>query len=565
MAYIIPQKKTFVPVLLCVMLFFLQGLGAAWHDSPTYDEPLHLTAGYVYWKTGRNLVDITAPPLARLLAATPLLFMPLDLPNHDLTWKRLPEHNLYVNFIYGNRVSPDIMIFLGRIMILLLGIFLIWAIYEWTFIIFGAESALAAILYASTCPPLLATAHIITTDFAFTVAFFLTLMAFWCFLRHPQKVTSALVAGIALGVSFNTKYSAMLLLVILPLLFIIERPWESQSSQHLAKGIGIIAVTSLLCCVPFYGFQWAVASDGLRLVHFYSNYGWPDFLFGHFSYDGWPWYFAAVLLVKTPSVLLALSIASFALVNNTSERRFLLIWIGLSCLLFLILASFSRIQVGVRHILPMYPLLCMAAGALTGRWMKERKTVLLAGGVLACSLAGSVMAYPNYIAYFNLLVGGSANGYHVLADSNCDWGQELKALAIYLQENHSCPIYLSYFGNIDPMLYGIRYQALAPTIDFPLAIDHLVDVPNARQILLAVSATNRQGIYYKRHDLFGWLNTRHPLLILGHTLFVYDITHDSGAHREMARIYAERGFLQRAARELDWAKWIESGRPGNYD
>jgi len=157
------------------------------------------------------------------------------------------------------------------------------------------------------------------------------------------------------------------------------------------------------------------------------------------------------------------------------------------------------------------------------------------------------------------LAGGSSNGYKILADSNCDWGQELKALSVYLKKTTPGPIYLSYFGNIDPADYGIAYEALHPAVDAPMTRDRMVEAGQPGTVLLAVSATNRQGLYYKRHDTFQWLDSLRPVSVLGHTLFVYDITRDARAHREMSRLYAEAGLTDRVNNELDWVKRLEAG------
>ena len=495
-----------------------------------------------------------------MVAASPLLLLPLGLPS-DVPEAR--ERLDYCTiFLFHNHLPADALLLAARAMLLLLGFFMAWILWSWGLETLGPVAAGAALLYFATCPPLLAFAHLVTTDFAFTVAFLAALWGFWKFLRRPESYSSALLAGTGLGVALNVKYSAVSLMVIFPCLFLLEQPWKAHRPGRLLRGLGMMGAVSLCLCIPFYGFQWRAVLDGFRTLHYYSLHGWSGYLVGRYSREGWPWYFVAVLLFKTPFVLLTLSAGSPLLVRPSPARRFLAVWVFIPSLLFLIIVSFSRIQVGVRHILPLYPLLCLAAGAATaalwnGGWIAR----LAASGALLGSLCVSATAYPHYIAYFGALAGGSSNGYRMLADSNCDWGQELKALAIYLRRVNAGPIYLSYFGCADPAHYGIQYQALAPVVGGPLRPDVRVDVRHAKTVLFGISATNRQGIYYQRPHIFNWLETRRPVQVLGHTFFIYDITKDAAAHREIASLYAEEGLRERAAQELAWAGWIESGSP----
>jgi hypothetical protein len=125
----------------------------------------------------------------------------------------------------------------------------------------------------------------------------------------------------------------------------------------------------------------------------------------------------------------------------------------------------SHLNIGHRHILPTYPVLFIAAGWL-GRWLHRRHW--LAGGLIL-ALAGwhvveSGRIRPDYLAYFNQLGGGPAQGWRQLVDSSLDWGQELPGLARWLAVNNPgpapAPVYLAYFGTGDPAYEGIRATAL---------------------------------------------------------------------------------------------------------
>ena len=97
----------------------------------------------------------------------------------------------------------------------------------------------------------------------------------------------------------------------------------------------------------------------------------------------------------------------------------------------------------------------------------------------------------------NELGGGPGNGYRLFADSSLDWGQDLKNLKVYLVRRGLAGVKLSYFGTADPAYYEIPGDLLP---------SHMLPPPRvtAREVrpgdLLAVSATNLQGVYLPPED-----------------------------------------------------------------
>jgi hypothetical protein len=132
---------------------------------------------------------------------------------------------------------------------------------------------------------------------------------------------------------------------------------------------------------------------------------------------------------------------------------------------YLAVAVVQNVNLGHRHILPIYPAIDVLVGGSLGlallsrpAWMKGLITVLL------LAYAGESLAlYPNYLTYFSPVVGGSAQGYQRLVDSSLDWGMDLPDLKRWLDQNnpgHRQPFYLAYFGTDDPSHYGIRARLL---------------------------------------------------------------------------------------------------------
>jgi len=159
-----------------------------------------------------------------------------------------------------------------------------------------------------------------------------------------------------------------------------------------------------------------------------------------------------------------------------------------------------------------------------------------AAAALGIWLAVSVgMVHPHHLAYFNEAVGGPANGYRWLVDSNLDWGQDLKTLGAELRARGGPPVYLAYFGSADPAAYGIRYVPAGMCCNVARRGDP-VDPAADGKVLFAVSATNLQAVYFADKALFSWLKSRSPEKVLGHSIFLYDLTRDAEGRRLLARL-----------------------------
>ena len=218
------------------------------------------------------------------------------------------------------------------------------------------------------------------------------------------------------------------------------------------------------------------------------------FLNGAFGIHGWPEFFPYTLLVKTPlSLFVLVGLGALALGRRClrvpdSRRRARLIARGLYrsaplWVLFVVYWAFaitSHLNIGHRHILPTYPPMLVLAGASAlwlapSAWRRssragaiDPRAALAAGLVvigIAAALVEAVVVWPDYLAYFNQIVGGSRHGYRHLVDSSLDWGQDLPGVRRWLHDagldaDDATPVYLSYFGRSPHESYGIRATLL---------------------------------------------------------------------------------------------------------
>jgi len=247
---------------------------------------------------------------------------------------------------------------------------------------------------------------------------------------------------------------------------------------------------------------------GFAHVHRYAQKR-SAFMMGNYSMVGWPTFFPFCFAVKTPlptiavAILSLLALAGRALARGAApRRRRRLEGIYLTAPLLALLGVYwlfsitSHLNIGHRHILPTYPPLFVIAGGaclwLAGRarWLKY------AAPALVCLLAIECLwTWPDYLAFFNLTVGGPKNGYKYLVDSSLDWGQDLPKLKKWIDRNAGGqPVYLSYFGNNLLQNYDITNVArLAGYPDW----DKPPVLPPMNAGIYCVSATMLQTVLIK--------------------------------------------------------------------
>lgn len=169
---------------------------------------------------------------------------------------------------------------------------------------------------------------------------------------------------------------------------------------------------------------------------------------------------------------------------------------------------FNKINIGLRHVLPMYPFLFVwASQSVNIKWDKTKKAIIL-GILILWYLWASLSIAPDYLSYFNEAVGGPDNGYKYLIDSNIDWGQDLKQLGVYLKENNIPQVKMAYFGKDSRIYRGIDYEEMKC---------------GPEPGLLAVSVNRLVGFDKQQAECLEWLHDFEPFDKVGHSIFLYNI------------------------------------------
>jgi hypothetical protein len=254
-----------------------------------------------------------------------------------------------------------------------------------------------------------------------------------------------------------------------------------------------------------------------------------SFLCGKYSLIGWWYYFPLAMLFKTPvatlvSIVFSLPILFFCRKNTQAEHKldtWTFICLGVPFILYGSLALTTNLNLGLRHVLPLYPFLFVILGLTTSRaWMCWGKKALLVFTLLAAGLIlESAASFPNYLSFFNAPCGGAHGGLRLLGDSNLDWGQDLRLLADWRQKNPDGNLYLCYFGMADPAYYGIDYINLPGGYRFGPPVQLPTD-PG----VIAISATHLQGIHLDSglRDYYTPLSRIRPKAVLGGSIYLFD-------------------------------------------
>jgi tetratricopeptide (TPR) repeat protein len=604
-----------VTLLLAVMATEL-ALSAR-QQSQTFDEGVHIYAGYRYWKNFDFGSNPEHPPLVKLIATIPLLRMSLRLPptmpNVDF---KMVEYASGRDFLYGNDAKA--LLWRARMAAASFTIGLGLTIFLVAYAMWGAGPAFLALALLIFEPNFLAHGALVTTDVGVTLGIFLGVSSFYFYMKKPTALRLA-GAGLAAGFCLGVKHSGILLFPMLLILAIAELapfrdPATRKFAPDLAKralrqaaALAAIAAISLVVLWSLYGFRFAARPSGLKvtpslpefanymshsssaivlqvahwhllpesylygIVDVFSEATIPTVIFGKYYPTAQWFYFPSVFLVKsTLAFLILCCLAPFGAALFRKQFRRELLFIILPPALYLAVAMSSRINYGVRHLLPIFPFLIILVSAAAWK-LGERHQALAAfvAILVACHAASSLRAYPNYIPYANELWGGPAKTHEILADSNVDWGQGLVAMKQYIDQRKIKNCWFAYFGSliVDVSYYGIPCKPL-PTaftdlMQFPMEI-----VPPQVDEPVFLSATEVTRTFWKAD----WVNPYAafqripPAALVADSILVFDGKVDlsqasSLTHENLASQFMHEGKFDQALAEAEAAVEVAPNRP----
>ncbi len=500
-------------------------------------------------------------------AALPLLFLqpnepPPAEPRQENSYER--THAVDGNFWTANTGEFETISFWTRVPMILLTLVLGWLLFIFTKELANPRAGVFAVALYSLEPTVLAHGCIVHTDLPAALAYLFFVFAVYRYSRRPS-FRSALVVGLFTGAALITKFS---LVIVGPLLLVaigalvLRAPSRGLTRGIILRHALVVGFVALAIINLAYRFQrqpilpadiaWIAARTpeyaqpimsgirglsvlfptyylfGIYNVWLHNHSGHATFLLGHYSDLGWWYYFPVAFALKTTLAFLGLALVSLLwalwgfLVKREGQLLFLLVPIAA----YLLVALTSRINIGIRHFLPVYPFLFILAALLLDRLLRVSKwrylTGLLVAGIIASMGFETVRAYPDYLSYFNQLQRDRP-GWQLLSDSNVEWGEDVNAAAAYLRARGETRLSgATSAGWLTFRFFGVEYFDICPPRD--------KDDVQTKYVAIGASFLNGSTIpgsaelpETERENTFGAYRNRKPEAVFGNSIYLYRV------------------------------------------
>jgi 4-amino-4-deoxy-L-arabinose transferase-like glycosyltransferase len=497
---------------LLLLMALLAG-GAAWRESVTVDEVAHVGAGVSYLQKLDYRMNEEHPPLAKVLAAIPLVIKGVHADYSHLSWTFSGGffHQYLGEWVFGHEVvtdwnDPYSTMRWARLPMLLLTLALGWMIYVYGSRLGGEWGGLLCLVAYVTTPAFLTFGPLVVTDIAITLFSLLTMWALADMWQEPTR--AAMVKfGLAFAGALLSKFSSGLLLFCLlaftlslrfkptpnlPVDKLERRRWRRRRLWSLVKGtlLALLVVYAVYFVLTlnqptdsFSSVPHFPASPVLRrllmppwmylrgLLGFAASSSRPTFILGH-SYSHGVWFYFPVLffLKSQTSFVILLVLASLAVILakrrltatfTTVPQKMRLHWRAMWMFLPIFTAAcmLSPLTISIRHFsVPLALLILMLAplpnaiAALQLNWPGAR---FLGWATVALALVSAVVAvrvYPNYFPYLSSF-GMGKPGYELMNDSNLDWNQALPEVERFAGYRSSYRVLIDEYGFSKPEVY----------------------------------------------------------------------------------------------------------------
>lgn len=507
-----------VACLLLATMAILAG-GAARQESVTVDEVAHVGAGVSYLQKLDYRLNEEHPPLAKILAALPLVLRGQHADYSSISWTFSQGffHQYLAEWVFGHEVifswnDPYSTMLWARIPMLVLTLVFGWVLYAYAKRLGDERGALLTLTAYVTMPAFLVFGPLVLTDLAVTLFSVLTIWALAAMWREPTRAAK-IKFGLALAGALLSKFSAGLLFFscaalivslrlspgsLVPLDTLERRRWRRLRLWSLIQGMGLaLAVVYVVYLV----ISWNQPTDSFDVIrHFPASplvrrlvmplwtyvrglIGFavaasrPTYVLGHSYAHGVWFYFPIIFLLKSPLPFLALLVITLVvwaaarplkkggapLVRKGTELDWRALWV--SFLVFTAACLLSRLDLSIRHLsvplallVLMVARLPMMAGLLRASGSSLGRAAELTAVALACAMAvTAIRAYPYYFPFLNSLAMGKP-GFALVNDSNLDWNQALPVVERFVSEHHLDRVLLDEYGFSEPGAYVPQAQ-----------------------------------------------------------------------------------------------------------
>lgn len=504
-----------MPAALCAIMLG-QLLGSGLQLSQTSDEATHLYAGYRYLKCGDFTVSPEHPPLARVVAAAPLLPLHFAVNCAPVQGDNVQQALASLDWLYSQ--NWPVALARARMAVSSFAVGLCLLVWITARRMFGFTTAVVAGLLLIFEPNVLAYGSLVMTDVPVACMLLFTVLGFHLWVQH-RTIPFFLLTALATGLTLLAKHSGVVVVPILGLLAVTDAFTQPEGGHPKWQLVfrNLLAI-ALICALAGgivwvgYGMRFAAypgapplqgttppatsASERVRmelethhllpqayLQGFASalklpNQGSVAFVAGK-VYLHTPWFSTPFHFVirSTVAMLAMILAAAFGMALTFRQRRRERLFLLVPAAVYLAVCIHATSNVSVRYLLPMFPFLLIAVAA---GYVELAKRMRWVGYALPCLIllhaASSLHAYPNYLSYANEFWGGPTQAYKY--EPAIDWGQAYPQAKDYLERHPAKNCWLITGWQWDPALYDLPCQTfgLYVTHEIPARVDGTVIV-----------------------------------------------------------------------------------------
>ena len=439
--------KWALPLALCLIAFASARVVSTYSElSLTSDEPAHLGCGLEYLAKHVYKFETQHPPLSRAMVALgPYLEGYRPAGKTEMSDDAVAAFYRYGNF--------DRTVFLMRLGILPFFLMACAVIYIWAAWQFGKPAALIATVFFTVEPNVLAHAGLATTDMALTACLGAAFLALLWWAASPS-IGRGVLLGVFTALAVVSKFTALgylpaaAVLALAGYLWVNKPGWDRLRAWTLQR-LATFALAAAVCALTVWSVFWFSFGkvpgwsiglpapelfDGIRMAMRHNAEGHPAFLLGEYSSKGWWYFFPVALFYKTEiAMLVLLPVGLWAAWRHRRGYG----WTPTAlCLGVLAPAMTSHVNIGLRHILPIYfgfsILAALGVIELARRGRSAVGALLIPVLLIGWAATSSARQHPDYLAYFNEFAGERPDS--ILVDSDLDWGQGMRWLARRLRQ-----------------------------------------------------------------------------------------------------------------------------------
>lgn len=570
------KKPNWLNIIL-VLLFLsipLQTITSMQNKSIHGDEIYHVSSGYSKLKTWDYRLLPEHGPLIPVISTFPLLFFDVNFPFDHESWKIKDMNTLMPLFMFEYNENPYDIMFWSRLPMTFLSMILAFYVFTWAKDLYGKKSGVFALFIYVFNIDMLAHSRISSSDFGLTVFVFIAVYHFWKYIKKPTK-KRLIIAGITLGLSQLTKFSAIFMFPIYGILFLIilffeldlysyfclwiRKKRRSIPKKNIKKALTLLLSIILIFLVTYITILFAYRFEGVfkpisqslkedvhlnktlfpieqmiesnNYVKFFANVPSP-FPYYYARGLGFSFYFADkpsssmiingvaetpmhffifAFLTKTQGALLAMVILSILIYKKRNKGIIDESFLIVPFLLFHIAFIFTKKQYGYRYIIQTIPFMIVFVSRLVSVEIKWKKLFYAIISILSIWYIATSLLTFPHYLSYTNELIKTNEVHNYFVDSTVDWGQNLFYIKDYISDNNLEDVKLAYYG-------------------FPVVVNYpLPEYYNLPHQVLECSPTSGIIIisptyFMKNKDCYGWLSDYTPYDMIANSVLVYNIT-----------------------------------------